>query len=162
MHRRSTRFAGLITSLIALFACATFAGTAQAANSGNPSVAAEHSGGSFGTNDFFECDFRVVVQERYFEGRWIHLERCWSQARGTYMYRGNIWFPRDGDQLRVAYAPVGQSGFVPGSFRAAPANRDQWNEMPGEWYLAGGVNGSEIQACLTIPGYPEPYYCSWP
>nr|WP_157527137.1 hypothetical protein [Kibdelosporangium sp. MJ126-NF4]CEL13249.1 hypothetical protein [Kibdelosporangium sp. MJ126-NF4]CTQ98941.1 hypothetical protein [Kibdelosporangium sp. MJ126-NF4] len=153
----------LLAGLMALAVCLMPAGAAGAAPSAGHVVTAESTAGPIGTRDFFPCPVQpVAVQSRYIDNSTIVLERCWSSARGDWMYRGNIYNAYPGDELRVAYVPIADRKFVEHSYRRAPEDRDGNGDMPGEWYLAGGVNGSQLQACLSTTSFPDPFYCTWP
>nr|WP_042178545.1 hypothetical protein [Kibdelosporangium sp. MJ126-NF4]CEL13250.1 hypothetical protein [Kibdelosporangium sp. MJ126-NF4]CTQ98942.1 hypothetical protein [Kibdelosporangium sp. MJ126-NF4] len=152
----------LLAGLMALAVCLMPAGAAGAAPSAEHVVAAESTVGPVGTRDFFYCAAPTAVQARWLESSFLVLEKCWSSTRGAWMYRGNIYDAQDGDVLRVAYVPIADRKFVEHSYRRSPENRDGNGNMPGEWYLAGGVDGSQLQACLSNPRLPDPYYCTWP
>nr|WP_042178536.1 hypothetical protein [Kibdelosporangium sp. MJ126-NF4]CEL13247.1 hypothetical protein [Kibdelosporangium sp. MJ126-NF4]CTQ98939.1 hypothetical protein [Kibdelosporangium sp. MJ126-NF4] len=153
----------LATGLMALAVCLMPAGAASAAPSAEHVMAAESTVDPIGTRDFFPCPVdTITVQERRVEDSFVALEKCWSSTRGAWMYRGNIYNAKVGDVLRVAYVPIADRKFVEHSYRRSPENNDQYGNMPGEWYLAGGVNGSQLQACLSRPNLEDPFYCSWP
>ncbi len=120
-----------------------------------------------GTEDFFRCPQwppeRVQLFTRVTDGqgtRNVFMEKCWSDYRHAFMFRGNVQFPQLGDELTIWY--TGPGGRVKDSSRVAPRDVDPEGYMPGEWYLAGGGSqGTEIMACVTPSGEWANVGCTW-
>ncbi|MFC4944020.1 hypothetical protein [Pseudonocardia sp. GCM10023141] len=116
--------------------------------------------------DFFECagsggdSVSRDVPGRA-PGSVVSVMVCYAPARQTYMYRGIVTRPQNGDVLRIGYTPYYSKGWVEHSYRSAPHDLDRFGNMPGEWYLSGD-HGRDLQACLDPNGDASRRICTWP